>query len=134
MVAFEQIFILEMELRSFIAEAMECKFGSNWTKKRLPKGMHDRWTQKKEAGLSSGELDQPLINYADFTDYVVIFEKNDNWRELFQGYFGRKELIQAAMAHLMPLRVQTCHSRIFPPKGLRRVLTEVDWILECIQS
>jgi hypothetical protein len=67
---------------------------------------------KRQDALDAGEPRQPLINYADFTDYPKIIARRDNWRDVFQPLFKRPEDIQKAFSRLHPIRLCTMHARI----------------------
>ena len=53
----------------------------------------------------------PLIAYADFTDYVLVICKADNWREVFEGHFDRPESVRESFQRLHPIRLDTMHAR-----------------------
>lgn len=52
-----------------------------------------------------------LIEYADFTDYIEIIKRADNWNEVFQIVFRRKDDVQEAFYRLFPIRLATMHAR-----------------------
>jgi hypothetical protein len=99
----------ERGLRDFIHQKMFDTFGSKWEKSRLPGEMYKRWREK---AIRAGESAGPLIDYADFSDYVDIITRKDNWKQLFKSYFGRPQLVQESLYRLQPIRVCTMHSRI----------------------
>jgi hypothetical protein len=102
----------ERGLRDFIHQKMSDTFGSNWEKSRLPGEMYKRWREKRKKAIRAGESPGPLIDYADFSDYVDIITQKDNWKHLFKSYFGRPQLVQESLYRLQPIRVCTMHSRI----------------------
>ena len=59
-------------------------------KQRIPADMKDKWIEKRNIATSKGEAESPLIDYADFTDYKAIIERNDNWQAVFRHVFGRR--------------------------------------------
>lgn len=117
--AYQWLFVLERELRSFIAKRMFEFAGDGWHS-RLPQGMLEKWTQKKAIALANGEPDLPLIEYADFSDYNEILLGRANWRECFQPTFKREEAVREAFNRLRPIRLVAAHMRI---------LTSEDWLL-----
>ena len=102
---------LETQLRRFIDDNMTRAFGSGWPKHRLPKGLYEKWQEKKGAARSAGAREWPLIAYADFTDYEPVICKRDNWREVFASFFNSPESVCESFQRLYPLRLDTMHAR-----------------------
>lgn len=101
---------LETQVRRFIDEQMTKAFGSEWPKHRLPNGLYDQWREKKEKAEERRGKIRPLIAYADFTDYVPVMCRRDNWA-VFAPFFGRQEDLREAFQRLHPIRVDTMHAR-----------------------
>ncbi|TYO64484.1 hypothetical protein FXV83_21665 [Bradyrhizobium hipponense] len=55
---------------------------------------------------------EPLIAYADFTDYIKIIERSDNWKRVFAAAFNRRESVQESFFRLFPIRISVAHARI----------------------
>ncbi len=110
-VAHDRLLRLETNLRQFIDRQMTHAFGSDWPKHRLPKGMYDKWQEKKQWAEAAGRGTWPLVAFADFTDYELVICKKDNWRELFEGYFGRSESVRESFQRLHLIRLDTMHAR-----------------------
>ena len=102
----------ETHVRRFIDRMMTAARGENWIKHYVPSPMRQEWRDKRSRALASGEFEQPLIAYANFTDYESIIVRDDNWREVFQSVFQRKTLVHESFQRLYPIRVCTMHSRI----------------------
>jgi Swt1-like HEPN len=102
----------ERRLRAFIDRLMTAEFGAAWTKHQTPPGMLDNWKNAKEAAMVRGGADEPLIAYADFTDYIKIIERSDNWKRVFSAVFNRRESIQESFFRLFPIRISVAHARI----------------------
>lgn len=81
-------------------------------KRQLPAGMFDSWYAKRETAVKAGRAEEPLIDYADFTDYKQIIERRDNWNTVFKPVFGRAEDVRESFQRLFPLRIATYHGRI----------------------
>ena len=73
--------------------------------------MYERWKQKQKAAVKAGTRTNPLVAYADFTDYELVICKRDNWKEVFCEYFGRPENIRESFQRLHPVRLDTMHAR-----------------------
>lgn len=102
---------LEMQMRNFIDKLMTSTYGQGWEKHRLPGGFYDSWMAKKEKAVSAGESPYPLIAYADFTDYVPLMCKKDNW-PLFSPFFDRTDSLRESFQRLYPIRIGTMHARM----------------------
>ena len=109
--AHDKIQRFETRLRRFIDELMTEAFGPSWTKHQLPGDIRKQWIDKRQKAREYGEREWPLIAYADFSDYVTIITRKDNWTRVFQGYFGRKTSVQESFQRLYPIRICTMHSR-----------------------
>jgi hypothetical protein len=99
----------ESQIRRFIDRLMTRAYGETWPRHKLPNGMFERWTEKQQRDPRGNEF--PLIYYADFTDYVLVICKKDNWREVFSTIFQREEFVRESMQRLYLPRLATMHSR-----------------------
>ena len=101
----------ERMLRHFINEKMTEQYGPKWPKKRLPPNLYEKWVSKQHSAESNGEI-ITIIDAADFTDYELIICRQDNWREVFEYSFKRKESVRESLQRLQPIRIAAMHSRI----------------------
>ena len=122
----------ESQLRRFINEQMEAEFGPGWTKSRIPGDMNSQWLDKQQQ--DTGTQKWPLIAYADFTDYVKIIARNDNWRDLFQATFGNKASVQESFRRLYPIRLATMHARLITQDDELYLYVETKRILSAIET
>jgi len=110
--AHSQLFRFERQVRVFIASRMTEAYGENWIKQQVQPDIRAKWIDKHEKAQRYGEPSLPLIAYADFTDYVLVITKKDNWNTVFQHYFMRPELVRESFQRLHPIRLCTMHARI----------------------
>ncbi|MEN8132072.1 MAG: Swt1 family HEPN domain-containing protein [Pseudomonadota bacterium] len=110
--AYDLLFGFETELRNFIDKVMTQAFGERWVKTRVPGKVHQEWRKKWQRAKEKGEPVRPIIAYADFSDYIQIIVRKDNWDEVFNQFFNRKEDIQESFIRLYPIRICTMHARI----------------------
>jgi hypothetical protein len=103
---------LETNIREFIDEMMTIAFGATWFERQMPAGMHEKWIEKRDKARANGEPEQPLINFADFTDYVPIIQRRDNWSRVFESAFRRVEDVRESFYRLSPIRIVAMHSRV----------------------
>lgn len=115
----------ERGLRTFIHDAMCEAFGAGWEKSRVPNDMYAKWLEKRQTAKEAGESSEQLIDYADFTDYVIIIGRKDNWNEIFRPRFGRLQSVQESLFRLQPIRVCAMHSRILSQKMWLVLQTEI---------
>jgi hypothetical protein len=90
------------------------------------------WVHKKETAAKAGEADWPLIAYADFTDYLAIVTRNDNWNAVFKQYFTRPESVRESFQRLYPIRLCTMHARLITQDDELYLLVETKRILRAI--
>ena len=130
--AYDRIQRLEIQLRRFIESKMLAAFGDKWMVRQLPTGMLDRLREKQETAVKAGEPSNPLMDYADFTDYRGVIERNDNWEKVFKSLFGRKQDICESFQRLFPVRIATMHSRIITQDDELMLRVESTRILKVI--
>jgi hypothetical protein len=130
--AFDQLRRFEIALRRFIEQVMRSAYGDDWMKGQLPQKMLDAWTEKKTKAIRVGEADQPLIDYADFTDYKGIIERTDNWDKVFKTFFRRSEDVRESFQRLFPVRIATMHGRIITRDDELLLYVETKRVLRAI--
>ena len=108
--AHDWLFRLETHVRRFIDDEMTTAYGFDWPKRQLPSGLYDRWMEKQKKARRGGAQEGRLIAYADFTDYIRIISRRDNWR-VFKPVFGRLEDVRESFQRLYPIRLDTMHAR-----------------------
>ncbi len=122
----------ETQLRRFIDEKMKAAFGENWIKPRVPGDIRERWLEKRKRAEDGGGPEWPLIAYADFTDYVQIVTKKDNWDKVFRSVFKRPAFVQESFQRLYPIRVCTMHARPITQDDKLYLYVETKRILDAI--
>lgn len=121
----------ETQVRRFIDQRMRASFGENWPRHRLPNGMYERWIEKRRKAGDRGHA-APLVAFADFTDYLLIIEKRDNWQEVFKAFFGRPEAVRESFQRLYPIRLDTMHARLITADDELYLYVEVRRIVSAI--
>ena len=129
--AHDQLQQLEFHTRKFIDDKMTAAFGENWVKHQIPSDMREEWYDKLQKAKDNGEIEQPLISYADFTDYVRIIMRKDNWG-VFRSTFRRPQLVQESFQRLFPIRICTMHARIITQDDLLYLYAETRRLLSAI--
>ena len=130
--AYRVLFVFETRVRAFIDESVRSAHGDGWIKQRVPGEIHQRWRERQREAQDAGAPDQPLIAYADFKDYIQIIERRDNWADIFEAVFRRKEDVQESFARLAPIRICTMHARPISLDDDLLLRTEVRRILKAI--
>lgn len=131
--AFQRLRKLERLLRAFISAALEARFGPKWTRQRLPNGMLDECVARQEKARGGADYSDDVTDFMDFTDYGRIIDKTDNWRDVFQHVFGRREEIKESLQRLQPLRLATMHARSVSTFDLLVLLVESRRVVVAIQ-
>jgi hypothetical protein len=132
--AFDQLQRFEVALRRFIERVMQAAFGDDWMKRQLPANMLDAWIDKRDKAVKAGYSEQPLIDYADFTDYRAIIERKDNWNAVFKPVFGRAEDVRESFQRLFPVRITTMHARLITRDDELLLLVETKRVLKAIRG
>lgn len=130
--AFDQLQRFEVALRRFIERVMQDAFGDDWMKRQLPPNMLETWIDKRDKAVKAGHAEQPLIDYADFTDYRAIIERRDNWNTVFKPVFGRTEDVRESLQRLSPVRIATMHARLITRDDELLLLVETKRVLRAI--
>jgi hypothetical protein len=123
--AHDRLMRFEHSIRRVINEAMTLAFGPDWIKHRVPEPIRVAWTEKRNRGLSDGQVDLPLIEYADLTDYAPIITRKDNWRDVFGAIFTHKPSVEESFRRLYPVRNCTMHARLITQDDALFLLVEI---------
>lgn len=108
---------LEQTLRFFIGQQMRLNFGSCWEQTQTPQAKDGKclaslWEEKKQKAVAHGRpINEPLIDYADFTDYKAVMIRKDNWDKVFSKTFKNKHHLEFAFDQMFPIRLDIAHSR-----------------------
>ena len=130
--AYELLWALETRIREFIDRSMMRHFGEDWHKRGLAPEILKQWREKRECDVDGGMAAQPLISYADFTDYEKIIVRRDHWRDVFCGVFKCKESVIESFNRLRLLRVVVMHARPLSNEDLLMLHAEVRRVLKAI--
>jgi hypothetical protein len=109
-------------------------FGLGWEKQQVPGDTRQQWKEKRATALEKKEEEQPIIAYADFTDYEKIIVQNKNWEAVFKPIFRSKIDIQVSLQRLYPIRIQTMHAREITKEDFLLLTVEVNRILRAIED
>ena len=105
-------------------------FSDDWMDHRLPNGILDSWKQKQQSDLKTDVEVQPLIEYADFTDYQRIIELRLNWSTVFKQYSGRPEDTRESLQRLYPVRLASIHARIINTDDILLLMVETKRVVK----
>lgn len=122
----------ETQIRKFIDEQMKAIFGENWIKQQVPENIRRRWLEKQQMAKDNGGPDWPLIAYTDFSDYVPIITRKDNWEKVFKPIFRRSAFVQESFQRLYPIRICTMHARLITQDDELYLYVETKRILTAI--
>ena len=123
---------LESLLRNYIAERMAEAFGANWMRQRIPGNILSDWKTKRQLASREDGREFPLIAYSDFSDYMQIIVRKDNWNDIFGTDFKYKSSVEESFRRLYPIRLATMHSRIITQDDELYLFVEMKRILKAI--
>lgn len=127
---------LETGLRECILGRLE-KVSKNWWRERVPPDVQERAELRKNKNEKQYpwhiEKDLPPIFYIDFTDYVKIITRRDNWRQVFEQVFKDKEIISAKLRELEPIRNAIAHVRELSRTEAEKLKLYSEDIVSCIE-
>lgn len=134
--AYDVLHNLEIHLRKLIENAL-AKISKNWWKERIPDGVRTKAEERKQKNEKSWPWytgkDLHPIAYVDFTDYVQIIRRRDNWREVFQDIFKEEEVIAAKLKELEHIRNAIAHSRDLTHDEFERLKLNSNDIMKSIR-
>tara|TARA_R110002012_G_scaffold103911_3_gene243957 strand:- start:11161 stop:11403 length:243 start_codon:yes stop_codon:yes gene_type:complete len=73
-----------------------------------------------------------LIEFADFTDYLGIIIRRDNWREVFSAFWPREQDVRESFQRLQYIRIETMHNRVLLKQDLILLYSEGRRLLEAL--
>ncbi|MGN6828146.1 Swt1 family HEPN domain-containing protein [Paucibacter sp. M5-1] len=132
--AFGALRSFEVIVRQFITQRLQAAYGSKWPKRGLPADVLTNCKDKKERGEAAGDGDLPLLDYADFTDYIKIIDRGDNWKSIFESVFPRREDVKESFQRLGPVRIATMHSRMVLREDQLMLAVETQRVLKAINA
>lgn len=130
--AYQLLWTLETRLREFIDRSMARNYGEDWHKRGLAPEVLKEWRRKLECDVNGGMEAQPLICYADFTDYERIITRRDHWSQVFCGAFKRRESVTESFNRLRLVRTVVMHARPLSNEDLLTLHAEVRRMLRAI--
>lgn len=108
--AFATLSRFERRVRDFIVARLQGEFGERW-EAQIPQQMLKGWREKHQRDVDLGTTPRPrLIDYSDFTEYMAIIGRRDNWTRAFSPIFKRRADVEESFNRLMPVRLVTMHS------------------------
>lgn len=104
---------LEEKLRLFVSDRVEARFGKEWWKGTDMSFLADRWNERRIMNDRTNpdkkrNTNEPLINYAGFSDYRRIINNPFAW-DAFEEYFPDRGWIIQRLKELDPIRNAIMH-------------------------
>jgi hypothetical protein len=128
---------LEESLRVFI-ESKLAKLSNKWWKERIPEDVKLRAEERKKSSIAlypwNDKADLSLIHYVDFTDYLKIISRKDNWKDAFAKYFKDIILLSSKLKELEPIRNSIAHFRPIRKTQETKLKLYSKEILDCISE
>ena len=126
---------LETKLRECIQTQLET-VSKNWWKERIPKDVQEKVELRKTKNEKQWpwhiSKDLPFVYYVDFTDYLKIITRRDNWNQVFKTIFRDREAISVRLRELEPIRNAIAHFRRLSCRELDKLKLLSEDIISCI--
>jgi Swt1-like HEPN len=111
---FRYIFSIENVLRELIIERLTLACGPLWYKRRMPGDVLEQCRKglayERSTKWTVLVLHHPIY-YVDFPSLKKILLREDNWTEAFAEVFGRRDMLEAMLGELEPVRNRVAHNR-----------------------
>jgi len=128
---------LETKLRECIQTQLKT-VSNNWWKERVPKDVQEkaelRKTKNEKQWPWHTSKDLPFVFYVDFTDYVKIITRRDNWKQVFKGIFKDRDSISVKLRELEPIRNAIAHFRGLSRRELDKLKLLSEEVTSCIST
>lgn len=128
---------LETRLRQVIEKEIAA-ITPNWWKQRIPDDVRDNAEKRKNAHDNLwpwyASTADSLMSFLDFNDYGKIIARSDNWKDVFAKIFSDKELIQAKLRELDPIRKAVAHNRDLDSRDLARLQVDAGDIMTAVDK
>ena len=112
--AYPILYSIENALRELIIERLEQLEGPRWYKHRLPGDILQLYRQARriESRVQwSALVPHHPIYYVDFPSLKKVIERKDNWKDVFEPIFQRKDIFSGYMSSVEPIRNKVAHNR-----------------------
>jgi hypothetical protein len=128
---------LETNLRSVIKNKLQL-ITSNWWLEKIPEDVRKNAEERKRKNAKiwsvSDQKDLHPIFYVDFSDYIKIIKRKDNWNQVFSLIFSDSELISAKLKELEPVRNAIAHNRELTKREKTLLNLHASDIISCINK
>lgn len=118
------LYCIEVGVRELIIEEMTRHFRGRWWKQRLPSDVKQKYQNARDTEQRTPWTQlvphHPLY-YVDFPDLQKIIARQDNWKDVFEDVFGRRDIVSSTLRELEPIRNKIAHNRKATPKDLEVV-------------
>lgn len=109
---------IETALRELIIDSLRAADGPLWYKHRLPGGDENSPLEKYGRAIDvernarwTQSVPHHPIYYVDFPHLKMIIERKDNWEDIFEQIFSRKDILSTTLSELEFIRNKIAHNR-----------------------
>jgi len=128
--AYAIIYTFERNLRCFIEVTLSRFYGADWWNKGVPKGIRDRCEEEKNKDKNRSRKDFHPLQYSQIGQCLEIIVRGDNWNNIYQPIFHRKDRVQTCFGWILEARNPVSHSRQLTPSEYDRLRTSSGWLAE----
>lgn len=131
--AYAWLLHFEHAVRRFIDDRMTQVVGPGWIRQRVHADIIARWQTRQQDAEAARIIRSSLLDHADFMDYPQIIIRSDNWRDVFQPVFARKENVSESFHRLKPVRNATMHAGLITPQDLLLMCVEIHRLMRAMR-
>ena len=133
--SYEELHVLENDLRVFIIKTLISKYGGRWWEERVSEEIKKRPRKRKQKELNSqiyDSEDMHYIYYSDFKHLKEIIEDESNWIDIYEDFFGELGIL-FKLTELEGIRHKIAHNRYLTERN-KTTLELYHWqINKCIK-
>ena len=125
---YSEISAFEKRIRTFIKDKLVTEFGTEkWYVEGIPKEIRKNIQEKRDKDIRECRKAEPILNYADFSDYYQIIERN--WDNIFSQVFGDKDKTRVRFTDLNNLlRISIMHTKNIDVNEIGHSMFTKNWI------
>jgi len=116
----------EPELRSFMQEELEWKYGKGWWTEGVPKEIREKAERRRKQEAEKGR-DAGLMDCLDFAHYELILHQ-DNWEPVFKAVFQDDNSLLARLRPIQDIRNPVAHTRGVTRGDKATLIGSIEWM------
>jgi ribonuclease HIII len=116
----------EPELRAFIQEELQRRYGVNWWTDGVPKEIREKAERRRRQEAEKGRHAE-LMDCLDFAHYEMILHQ-DNWEPIFRAIFQDDNSLLARLRPIQDIRNPVAHTRGLTRGDKATLIGAIEWV------